>query len=311
MRQRLAMSTIRLARRAFFGSPVERLPIVGRLRSIVFRYGFGSQELAATIRGLNFALPKGDVSLGPALVGKYYEELELEVYEQLARGSSVIADVGGNIGLYSCIGAAAMPDGRVVAFEPAPGNLEFLRRNVDANGVGDRVEIVGAAVSDKSGEARLYLSDSMGNHSLAAENAASARHVDVPVTTIDEHFGGARVDILKIDVEGFDVHVLRGARETLAKHRPTLFVELLSVRLEQSGVAPSDLIGEITDASEQIFVVDEIRNSVRRISRDELLALAERHTHTNLVAVSRPEHLLVLERFVRRRGRDARITMPG
>ncbi len=297
VRQRLAMSTIRLARRAFFGTPVERLPIVGRLRGLVYRYGFGGGDLTATIHGLQFRLPPGDVSLGPSFVGGYYEELELGIYEALARESSVIADVGGNIGLYSCIGAAAMPTGRVVAFEPAPANLDFLRQNVAGSQLEERVAVVAAAVSDEPGQARLYLSTSIGNHSLAAGSGGTGRHVDVQVTTIDDYFAGERVDVLKVDVEGFEFHVLKGARQTLAAHKPAVFIELISGRLEDSGVIASDLIELLTDLYDHIFVIDEIHGTVSPTTREDLQKLANGYTHTNLVAVSRAEHRAVLDSF--------------
>lgn len=291
------MLTIRAARRIFFGTAIEDLRITGWLRGRVFKYGYGSHELETTILGLKFALPAGDVSLVPALVGGYYEQLELMVYQRLAEASSVIADVGANIGLYSCVGAASTGDAsRTFAFEPAPDNLEFLARNVAQNGLEGRVVIIGEAVSDAPGQARFHLSDGIGNHSLAANNAGSGRHVDVPVTTIDRYFAGERVDILKVDVEGFDVHVLRGARETLRAHKPAVFVELLTVRLEESGDTPSDLIDELTSVYEHVFVIDELRGAVKAVSRQELLALAEGRVHTNLVAVARPEHLDAVNR---------------
>jgi FkbM family methyltransferase len=299
LRSRVAMTTIRVARRVFSGTPIETLPVTSWLRGLIFRAGFGTGQLETTIRGMSFVLPAGgDVSMVPSLVGGYHERIELDIYAQLAGVSSLVIDVGANIGLYTCVGAAAMASGKVEAFEPVPANLEFLRRNVDANGVADRCVIVEEAVSDRSGSARLYLSNGIGNHSLAAENAESDRYIDVAVTTIDERFAGRKVDVLKVDVEGFDVHVLRGALQTLRTQLPAVFVELLTGRLEHAGIAPSDLVELLVDVYDEIFVTDEPRGLVQRATRAELLKLSERKIHTNLVAVSRPEHLEIVRAYV-------------
>lgn len=235
----------------------------------------------------------------PSLVAGYHEELELAIYERIAQSSSLVADVGANVGLYTCVGAAAMPSGTVTAFEPAPANLEFLRRNISRNGLERSVVVVEAAVSDTPGSARFFLSDGIGNHSLASENADSQQHLDVSVTTIDSYFADKQLDILKVDVEGFDTHVLQGARRTLAAHRPAVFVELLTEHLEHGGVSPLDLVSLLSDLYDNIFVVDSVRCSIKQSTRHDLLLLAGQRVHTNLIAVSRAAHIAVVVEFAR------------
>jgi FkbM family methyltransferase len=296
-RQRLATATILIARRVFANTPIERLRVTAWLRGLVFRYGYGNRELSVTILGVTLELPADDLSMVPSLVGGYHERLELAIYERLARGSSLIADVGGNVGLYACVGAASMPSGKVVTFEPAPANLTFLQLNVTRNGLASKVEIVAKAVSDSPGVAKLYLSNGIGNHSLAATSAGSARHIEVPVTTIDSHFAGQHLDIIKIDVEGFDGHVLKGADQTLRMQRPAVFVELLTDRLDNSGLTPEAFVELLSGVHDHLFLADEIRGTVTPIDRAGLLALAGRTVHANLIAVSRPDHLAVVREF--------------
>jgi FkbM family methyltransferase len=294
----LGLAVLRVARRLFTGTPVERLRVTSWLRARVYWSAFGRGELKTSIRGVTLALPGNDLSMVPSLAAGYHEELELAIYQDIARSSRRIADVGANVGLYTCVGAASMAAGTVIAFEPAPSNLEFLRRNIQLNGLTDRVIVIDQAVSDVPGQARLFLSDGIGNHSLAARNAGSERYLEVPVTTVDLYFGGESIDVLKVDVEGFDAHVLVGSAATLARHHPAVFVELLTEHLEQGGVAPQDLITVLTRRYDHLFVVDEVRNTVRRSTEPELLALAARNVHTNLIAVQRPEHLAVMEGYV-------------
>lgn len=291
---------LRAARRLFTGTPVERLRVAGWLRARVYWSAFGRGEVETTIRGVTLALPGNDLSMVPSLAAGYHEDLELAIFQEIARGSERIADVGANVGLYACIGAASMASGTVIAFEPAPSNLEFLLRNIDRNGLYDRIVVVDHAVSDVQGEARFFLSDGIGNHSLSAENAGSERYLEVPVTTVDRYFDGQQLDVLKVDVEGFDTHVLLGSVATMSLHHPAVFVELLTEHLEQGGVSPQKLIAVLAGNYDHIFVVDDVRNAVRRSTEPELLALAARRVHTNLIAVQRPEHVAVVDGYVGR-----------
>ena len=139
----------------------------------VFRFGYGSEDLEVQFRGLRVVAPAADVTLVPGIVGGFYEQLELDIFIAVAAKSSLVADVGGNIGVFACLAASQMVTGRVVSFEPVPSNVAYLRRNLDANQLTDRVEVVEQAVSDTIGTAPIYIADSIGTHSLASANAYS------------------------------------------------------------------------------------------------------------------------------------------
>jgi FkbM family methyltransferase len=121
--------------------------------------------------------------------------------------------------------------GRVYAFEPAPEPLQALRDHVTLNELADRIEVIGQAVSDVCGEATFYAHTSSGENSLNAEHAKrvlAAEAVRVEVTTIDDFCrqGEIRPTLIKIDIEGFEFHALRGAAETISKYRPIIIIEL-------------------------------------------------------------------------------------
>jgi FkbM family methyltransferase len=143
----------------------------------------------------------------------------------------VAVDVGANIGLTALALAALLPQGRVVAVEPSPRTLAALRRTLAANGLEARVAVEGAAVGAAPGEAEFHDSEhSAGSHLLAAGTmrAEQLGRVVVPVTTLDriaEAQGLQRLDLLKIDVEGFETEVLDGAAATLARYRPVCIAE--------------------------------------------------------------------------------------
>jgi len=129
------------------------------------------------------------------------------------RPGDVFVDVGAHIGLYA-LGAAQRvgPTGRVFAFEADPANARDLRRHVALNGHGDIISVIDRAVGDHVGEVAFSAAASLESTVSYADNANAT---SVAITTLDDWFSGARIDLLKIDVEGYEAHVLRGAKDLL------------------------------------------------------------------------------------------------
>jgi len=147
----------------------------------------------------------------------------------LRRG--VFVDVGAYVGFYTVL--AARHGWRVVAFEPNPISLVLLRYNIALHGVGDRVVIVGKAAGDVHGYARFSMSSSPSESSFTKYLRSELKLLDivVEVTTIDsalESLGVKDFDslVVKVDVEGFGLRVLRGARKTIERFRPLILFEV-------------------------------------------------------------------------------------
>ena len=144
------------------------------------------------------------------------EHLLMDVYGPRCR---VIVDVGANVGDWSAtMLARARPDARALLFEPSTSAQRRLRTRFAGDA---RVDIIEAAVSDRGGTAVFHEEPAAGETSslLANEALPDARAREVNVTTLDDELARLRVtavDILKVDAEGFDLHVLRGAERLLA-----------------------------------------------------------------------------------------------
>ncbi|NGO76231.1 FkbM family methyltransferase [Streptomyces sp. YC504] len=162
-----------------------------------------------------------------------WEEETHPLLHQLARTARGFLDAGAYAGLYTLLACRANPRLRAVAVEPNPVAQRILRRNIAVNALEDRVRVVPKALSDAPGTARLALPPRITMASL--ERTADSTHgVDVPVTTGDQAVGEQPIDLVKIDVEGFEPQVLRGLARTLERDRPVLFTECLDARaLEQ------------------------------------------------------------------------------
>jgi FkbM family methyltransferase len=152
-----------------------------------------------------------------------------EILPRLVRPGTVAWDVGAHIGFYTlllsrCVG----PDGRVVAFEPDDSSLGALRAAVERNRLGN-VEIRSAAVWSHVGRVGFesHAGSPEGWHGAVREGAEGS----VPATTLDlEAERGPAPDFVKIDVEGAEEHVLRGAGRLLTERRPVVLCEVHLVR---------------------------------------------------------------------------------
>lgn len=160
--------------------------------------------------------------------------LEPPVQEALRRtvGPGVTFwDVGANVGFFSLL--AARLGGTVHAFEPVRENVEVLAGNIRENGLNDRIHVHPVAVAAEPGRASLLVVEDPSWSHLAdrGRHPRTREEVDVEVVTLD----GLELsppDVVKIDVEGSEIDVLRGAARLLREHGPTLIVELHETNVE-------------------------------------------------------------------------------
>jgi FkbM family methyltransferase len=141
------------------------------------------------------------------------------VRSRLAR---TFVDVGANIGSYTWTFLTLVPDGQVIAIEPDPGSLRLLQAT--ASHWKRSVEIHGVALSNKDGTADFGL-DRFGGHRSSLLPAQEHQVMTTRTRRLDDVVGRRRIDIVKIDVEGFEAEVLAGARATIERDRPCLIVE--------------------------------------------------------------------------------------
>jgi len=160
-----------------------------------------------------------------------FEEPVFETFRTLLRPGMTVFDIGANFGLYAVVAARTVgAEGKVFAFEPASVR-EVLADHVRLNGVGDRVEVVPMVVTDEPGEAEFWEPEDARLASLsraaAERNQAPTAHTE-RATSVDAFCESRKVmpDVLKIDVEGAEASVLRGARRFLERRHGTLILEV-------------------------------------------------------------------------------------
>lgn len=229
-----------------------RTKFIAEVRKAISRYGMKQKQRPVTLpNGLKFA----DSDLRDYVQFNLYflrgysnDELDL-VAKHLSPGD-IFVDVGANIGLFSLLAAQKVgPNGRVLAFEPASDTTQQFKSNSALNNMDDRIQFFQYALSDSKGELTLYDSDveqdDLGKRSFFQKGEATET---VPVRVFDELVASGEVQIdrpigvIKIDVEGAELMVLKGMRESIVTHKPRLIVfEINEPLLQASGTSAEEL----------------------------------------------------------------------
>ena len=192
-----------------------------RPRFSAWRHLYERAELAYAPGHYMQDLSPGDViSDSIAFLGHYERPLTTQLVSRARSGGGLLVDVGANLGYFSLLWAAAHPSSRAIAIEASPRNLACLRANVAANHLQERISIVDKAAGREPGTLPFQLGppDQTGWGGFAA--APSNETVMVQIVRLDDLVpGGARVDFLKIDIEGADTWALMGASRLLHERR--------------------------------------------------------------------------------------------
>jgi FkbM family methyltransferase len=166
-------------------------------------------------------------------IGSYEFDKQRAFAEVTGRGATVL-DLGSNVGFYTLLAAELVgPPGQVYAFEPVQRNIEFLRRHVALNKL-TNVTVIEAAICESTGRRRFQF-----HESAAMGHLSDAGQAEVSTVTLDDFVfkWGASPNSVKIDVEGAEFSVLKGAREMLSQHRPALLLATHSRALRDQCLA--------------------------------------------------------------------------
>jgi FkbM family methyltransferase len=202
-----------------------------------------------------------------ALVAQLYETGELEIgtrmlIERLLQPGDTFIDVGANVGMHTLAAARAMQgQGRIFAFEPFARTGELLRESLWINGYSQMTKVHHAAVSSEAGRQALFLGGTSGHHSLFPLIGVAGAHgdaVDVDVVRLDDVIGpDEKVSLIKIDVEGAELDVLKGARCTIERSPSAgLIVEFGPSHLARQGHTVVQWLKAFSDMGFEYQVID-------------------------------------------------------
>lgn len=218
-------------------------------------------------------LEKPTITESAMLAGSYENYILDELKKQTEPlTSKCIWDIGAHIGYHTLSFAKAVgKTGKVVAFEPNPDNLAILKKNITTNqDLASSIMVRGEALSDTIGTQKMSVSKNKSSASstggylqnvkppLPSSSYAEFENITIQTTTIDQLIKGAGIptpDILKIDVEGAELHVLQGARKLLESVKPILIIEIHTIAMMFS---VSELL---KNNSYELRIIDEKESS--------------------------------------------------
>jgi FkbM family methyltransferase len=149
----------------------------------------------------------------------------------------VVVDAGAHIGIYTVrVSKEVGNNGTILAIEPHPTNFECLQKSLGLNKC-ENVIPVNAAMASSCGEITLWLSDQSVGHSIKLRRSNSSLSVrSVTLDQLMEDFELTTIHLLKIDVEGATLDVLKGAEKTLRVHKPKIIAEIAHYPTEKEEV---------------------------------------------------------------------------
>lgn len=199
----------------------------------------------------------------------YETALVLEFLEE----GAVFVDVGANIGYFSIVAASRVGSrGKVLAFEPDPGNFALLKASCQLNGL--KVQAVEAGLSTSDSSARLYLSeDNMGDHQIF-QGEGERDSVAITLLNGADFLGQQldRLDLLKVDTQGSEFAVMEGLLPWLRALPviPRIVIELTPYSLREAGASGRRLVELLAELEQDFWIIDHIAHQLVRVSVDEL-----------------------------------------
>lgn len=191
----------------------------------------------------------------------YYEKPLGDALKKIIRPGDVFLDVGANIGYFSLLAAKFEPQSAIVAFEPVSFLFEELRKNIAVNWF-KNIEAINAAAGDKEETKTIFISgkENLGMSSFQQPENYSGMKEQVKTLSLDDWFvksGLTKIDIVKIDVEGSEVSVLRGMQQLLQKFKPVILIEINPETLGLFDCNPADIFNFAADFSFSVFQITE------------------------------------------------------
>ena len=195
-----------------------------------------------------------------------YENEKTKVIRALLKPGMTFVDAGANKGYFSLIAARIVGEqGRVITFEPEPHNCTWIEKSIALNGY-NNVTLHGVALGQANEESSLYLSEKSGWHTLVASSDRGSKEAKGVITvskrTLDsilQEYDPPHVNIMKVDIEGSELDLLRGATQTLSA--ATNMVILMDLH-PQLGVNPQE-VGQLLQGFG--FSIHELREPYREL----------------------------------------------
>jgi len=209
---------------------------------------------------------------------KFWESKSREIFSILSLSSNTVFDIGSYTGVYALVAAKSNRKLKVSAFEPNPDLFSALEKNLKLNRIRN-VKSEQMALDDQPGEAYLYLNhDIQTSIGSLIQSSTAGKKVLVRKTTLDsycENYSINSVDLIKIDVEGYETNVLQGGSSIIKKSSPIILMESLNQETLEKQFAllsklgylkPLQVNGDGFDLNNWLWFTESHRDRVKQVS---------------------------------------------
>lgn len=168
-----------------------------------------------------------------------------------------IFDIGANIGTTAVKFAKLSSKGKVYAFEPSSLNFKRLTEHISMNNI-DNLVCENFAFGDRYGTLKLYSVDenNPGMNMILDHAESDLIFENIKITTVDSYVSSKNIesiDLIKIDVEGFEFNVLKGALESISRFRPIIFMEVIDIYLKNNGSSAQEILTFFEKLNYKVF----------------------------------------------------------
>jgi len=175
---------------------------------------------------------------------KTHEPINTKIISKLLKKGMTCIDIGGNIGYYVLLERKLVgKEGKIIAIEPLQQNFDYLKKNISLQNV-DNIITFNFACGDKDGKAKFFINKKSNGCQVIRDgaeppNPSKGKISEVLVRRLDsivEELKLDRVDFIRMDVEGYELHILRGLKKTLEIFKPIISLELHKRQLGNDGI---------------------------------------------------------------------------
>lgn len=221
---------------------------------------------------------------GMVIYNNLPEYPEMLFLEKNLKNDSIFIDVGANIGVYSIIAASKIKKGRVYAFEPIPNTVAILKQNIYLNNISDQVTIIEKVASDKSGKEKFNIQDISEVSHISTKDDKSQNTL-IPSIRLDDFCKERNIryiDVLKIDVEGAEMKVLKGVELYLKMNKIRILIIELNVNNSLYGSSSNEILNYLKRFNYKTYKITEDLKLevVRKLIQDEtvnIIAINKRY----------------------------------
>jgi len=271
------------------GLGLERMTLLRRLYESAYHKVAPDEVTLVTVQNYQMYVNPRDEPLGRSLATQgVYEAFETDLFRSVVKEGMTVIDIGANVGYYTLLAAELVGEtGSVFAFEPDPGNYALLRKNVELNGY-TNVKTHPKAISENSGYVTLFVDGAnFGNRSLAKGNIVlDGGAIEAETTSLDEfcaiHPIPGRIDVLKIDAQGAEGLILKGARTTLETWTPKIFMEFEPVMLRNIGTDPVALLRDFERLGYNYKLIDYDTKTLIKLDPGQVLNRCQGNGYVDL-----------------------------